>query len=243
MIVVYDDDSPTHLLSHHANPKSNQTLLTWRHRYSIVKSLAGAILYLHEEWDEQVIHRNITSSTVILDSDLNPRLSGFALAEFLTRNDHGHKAASRSEKSVRGIFGYVSPEYIESGEATTAADIYSFGVVVLEVVTGESAVDFRRKEVLLVRRVVELERELVDLVDSRLNGEYDYGKMVRLVKLGIACTRSDANLRPTIREIVSILDGNDRLFKEISSERIEEWSRRNTTSLSMIRSMRALGIH
>ncbi|TYG98830.1 hypothetical protein ES288_A10G148100v1 [Gossypium darwinii] len=141
MLVVYDYSANqllSHLLFHHNNI-TGSSILQWRHRYNIIKSLASAILYLHEEWDEQVIHRNITSSAIILDPDMNPRLSSFALAEFLTRNDHGHHAATNKNKSVRGIFGYMSPEYIESGEATPMADVYSFGVVVLEVVSGYMA--------------------------------------------------------------------------------------------------------
>ncbi|KAK3187862.1 hypothetical protein Dsin_027423 [Dipteronia sinensis] len=119
MLVIYDY-SETRLLSHllfHNNDHGighSHSILQWHHRYNIVKSLASAILYLHEEWDEQVIHRNITSSAVILDPDMNPRLSSFALAEFLTRSDHGHHKVTDANKSVRGIFGYISPEYIEN---------------------------------------------------------------------------------------------------------------------------------
>ena len=107
-----------------------------------MKSLASALLYLHEEWDEQVIHRNITSSAVTLEPNMTPRLGSFALAEFLSRNEHGHHVISNRSKSVCGIFGYMSPEYVESGEATAAADVYSFGVVVLESVSGLKAVYF-----------------------------------------------------------------------------------------------------
>ncbi|KAI3408429.1 uncharacterized protein J3R85_020265 [Psidium guajava] len=248
MLVVYDYSTNcllSHLLFHHDDPRRGCPVLRWRQRYNIIRSLASAILYLHEDWDEQVIHRNITSSAVILDKDLNPRLSCFALAEFLTRNDQGHRAAHSANRSVRGIFGYMSPEYIESGEATTMTDIYSFGVVILEVVTGYMAVDFRRPEVFLVRRVSELEAQMKaidELVDMRLNGEYDTRELTRLVKLGIACTRSDPGSRPSIRQIVSILDGNDRCFLRCQNESINEWRQRNATSLSMIRSMQALGI-
>jgi hypothetical protein len=73
-----------------------------------VKSLASAVLYLHEAWDEQVIHRNIISSAVILEQYMNPRLSIFALAEFVSRNDNGnHRVVNDTSRSVGGIFGYV----------------------------------------------------------------------------------------------------------------------------------------
>lgn len=253
MLVVYDysaNQMLNHLLFYQQNRKTGRfVVLQWRHRYSIIKSLASAILYLHEEWDEQVIHKSITSSAVLLDPEMNPRLSSFALAEFLARNDHAHHAATTKENnnSVRGIFGYMSPEYMESGEATTMADVYSLGVLVLEMVSGQMAVDFRRGEVLLVKRVHEFEsqaRPLEDLVDIRLNGEYNRKELLRLTKLGIVCTRSNPELRPTMRQIVSILDGNDQCFAEESQrkESRQEWKQRNSTSLSLVKRIQALGI-
>ncbi|XAR62581.1 Non-specific serine/threonine protein kinase [Bertholletia excelsa] len=226
----------SHLLFHH-DRKSLKSILQWRHRYNIIKSLASAICYLHEEWEEQVIHRSITSSAVILDQDMNPRLTSFGLAEFLTRNEHSHHVVVDKRRSVRGIFGYISPEYIESGEATTTADVYSFGVVMLEVVTGQMAVDFRHPEVLLVERILESEerkRPYQELADWRLNDEYDCKELERVIKLGMACTRSNPKSRPNMRQIIRILDarGGGR----------EEWRERNASSLSLIRRIQALGI-
>ncbi|PHT61429.1 hypothetical protein T459_34725 [Capsicum annuum] len=172
--------------------RDNVSILRWRHRYNIVKSLASAIRYLHEEWDERVIHRCITSSAIILDPDMNPRLGVFALAEFLTRNEHSHHVVVDQNKSVRGIFCYMSPEHMDSGDATTMADVYSFGVVLLE-------------------------------------------ELVRLVKLGMACTRSDPESRPTMRQIVNILDGHDQWLMENGrkKEKPEEWRTTNASALSL----------
>ncbi|KAK7350496.1 hypothetical protein VNO77_09189 [Canavalia gladiata] len=249
MLVVYDY-SARRILSHqlhlhHNKGRNGYSVLKWHHRYSIVKSLASALLYLHEEWDEQVIHKNITSSAVILEPDMNPRLGSFALAEFLSRNEHGHHAITDRSNAVRGIFGYMSPEYVESGEATAAADVYSFGVVVLEVVSGHMAVDFRLPEVLLVKKVHEFEirkKPLEGLADIGLNGEYNYKELMRLVRLGVACTRSDPKLRPSTRQIVSILDGNDKLIMGENMESTEEWKQRNACSLSLVKRIQALGI-
>ncbi|KAJ8755493.1 hypothetical protein K2173_019291 [Erythroxylum novogranatense] len=250
MLVVYDYAANrllSHLLFHHDN-RIGHSILRWSHRFNIIKSLASAILYLHEEWDEQVIHRHITSSSIILDLDMNPRLCNFALAEFLTRNDHAHKAAAKASKSVRGIFGYMSPEYMESGEATTMADVYSFGVVVLEVFSGQMAVDFRQPKVLLVDRVNEFEaqeRPLEEWADIRLNQEYNHKELMRLINLGIACTRSDPGLRPSMRQIVSVLDGNDQWFMKggKGKENRESWKQKNASSLELTKNIQALGIH
>ncbi|KAL2336932.1 hypothetical protein Fmac_011378 [Flemingia macrophylla] len=249
MLVIYDYSArrtlSQQLLHHSSESRTGSSVLKWHHRYNIVKALASAVLYLHEEWDEQVIHRNITSSAVTLEPDMNPRLGSFALAEFLSRNEHGHHVVVDTRKSVRGIFGYMSPEYIESGEATTEADVYSFGVVVLEVVCGQMAVDFRQPEVLLVKKVHDFEmrkRPLKELADIRLNGEYNDQELMRLIRLGISCTRCNPQLRPSMRQIVSILDGNDKLLVQNNKESREEWRQRNNSSLSMIRRIQALGI-
>lgn len=249
MLVVYDY-SQSRLLSHllfHQNPRNNATIIKWRNRYNIVKSLASAIRYLHEEWDEQVIHRCITSSAIILDPDMNPRLGCFALAEFLTRNENGHHVVVDKNTSIRGIFGYMSPEHMDSGEATTMADVYSFGVVLLEVVSGQKAVDFRQPEALLVNRVHEFEvqkRPYEQLADWRLNGNFNSRELVRLVKLGMACTKSDPESRPSMRQIVNILDGHDKCLLENGrkKEKPEEWRTRNASALSLVRRIQALGI-
>ncbi|KAK9062535.1 hypothetical protein SSX86_019722 [Deinandra increscens subsp. villosa] len=245
MLVVYDYSANRllgQLLSRHNYRKPN--VLQWDHRYNIVKSLACAIRYLHEEWEEQVIHRNITSSAIYIDLDMNPRLGSFALAEFLARNEHGPHVIIDKKVCVRGIFGYMAPEYMEFGEATPMADVYSFGVVVLEVVTGRVAVDFRRPEVLLVKKVREFESRkgnYEEIVDPGLDGEYNKKELGRLVKLGMACTQSNPDLRPTMTTIVSVLDGHDRWLTE-GGQSMDEWKERNLLSLSLIRRIQALGI-
>lgn len=250
MLVVYDY-SPGSLLSHHLLRRRDcGAVLPWRQRYSIVRALASAVLYLHEEWDEQVIHRSITSSAVFLDPDMNPRLGSFALAEFLSRNERhggGHHVVVTAS-SARGIFGYMSPEYMDTGEATTMADVYSFGVVVLEVVTGTMAVDGRLPEVLLVRKVQlleQLDRPVEALADRRLDGKFDRRELVRLARLGMACTRSDPAARPSMRKIASILDGNEDVLDKLEQrkESTEDWQRRNATNLALVRRFQALGIH
>lgn len=249
MLVVYDY-SANRLLSHilfHSDHRNKVGVLDWDKRYSIIKSLASAVCYLHEEWEEQVIHRNITSSAIILDPDMNPRLGSFALAEFLIRNENGHHVVIDKRESVRGIFGYMSPEYMDCGEATTMADVYSFGMVLLEVICGQMAVDFRQRDVLLVKRVHDFlaqKRPYKELVDWRLDGQYNEAELVRLVKLGTACTRPDPEMRPSMRQIVSILDGHDNWLVRTceKKERTDEWRQRNAASLSLVRRIQALGI-
>ncbi|KFK26381.1 hypothetical protein AALP_AA8G240900 [Arabis alpina] len=213
MLVVYDYSANrklSHLLFQNQIP--GNAVLRWKTRYNVIKSLACAVHYLHEEWDEQVVHRNITSSTIFLDRDMNPRLCGFALAEFLSRNDHAHQAAKK-KGSAQGIFGYMAPEYMESGEATTAADVYSFGVVILEMVTGQPAVDYkkRKEDALLVLKIRELvgnrKKSLSEIADIHLEDGYEICEMARLLRLGLVCTRTDPKLRLSISQVVNIWMG------------------------------------
>ncbi|KAM3249677.1 hypothetical protein P3L10_011447 [Capsicum annuum] len=123
----------------------------------------------------------------------------------------------------------------------------SFGVVLLEIVSGQMAVDFRRPEALLVNRVHEFEvqkRPYEQLADFRLNGNFNSRELVRLVKLGMACTRSDPESRPTMRKIVNILDGHDQWLMENGrkKEKPEEWRTTNASALSLVRRIQALGI-
>lgn len=149
--------------------------------------------------------------------------------------------------SVNGIFGYMAPEYMECGEPTTMADVYSFGVVVLEVVSGQMAVDLSQPDVLLVKRVQKIKggkMQYAELADWRMDGEYNHKELVRMVKLGLACTHSDPKLRPSIKDIVRILDGCDKCFLEKGQkkESREEWKQKNFSSLSLIRRIQALGV-
>ncbi|KAF8105227.1 hypothetical protein N665_0161s0026 [Sinapis alba] len=250
MLVVYDYSANrklSHLLFHSHIP--GNMVLRWKTRYNVIKSLACAIRYLHEEWDEQVVHRNITSSTIFLDRDMNPRLCGFALAEFLSRNDQAHQAAKK-KGSAQGIFGYMAPEYMESGEATTAADVYSFGMVILEMVTGQPAVDYTRKkeDALLVLRIRALvgnkKKPLEEIADVHLDDEYERQELARVLRLGLVCTRTDPKLRPSISQVVCTLDGSERFFKEEGGKE-GDVSRKEMydSSMLMVRQMQALGIH
>ncbi|CAA6659549.1 unnamed protein product [Spirodela intermedia] len=238
MLVVYDYPSGGLLSRHLFLGGGTTTTLPWRRRCSILRSLASAVLYLHEEWEEQVIHRNITSSAVFLDPDKNPRLGCFSLAEFLTRDHHGGGATTATSSSARGIFGYMAPEYIDGGEVTPMADVYSFGVVIMEVATGRRAVDFSCPDVLL-------KKPLEQMVDRKLGEDYEPGQLWQLLQLGLACTHSDPQRRPTMRQVASILGGNDKLLRAVGwkKEGRELWWQRNAAALSLVRRLQALGIH
>ncbi|CAN1282699.1 Probable L-type lectin-domain containing receptor kinase I.5 [Linum perenne] len=130
--------------------EENPTTLDWPQRQRIIRGVASALLYLHEEWEQVVIHRDIKASNVLLDADLNGRLGDFGLARL---HDHGTNSHTTQ---VAGTVGYLAPELTRLGKATTSTDVFAFGVFMLEVACGRRPVDVEAEaeEVVLVDWVV-----------------------------------------------------------------------------------------
>ncbi|KAF5448517.1 hypothetical protein F2P56_029043 [Juglans regia] len=180
-----------------------ESLLTWVMRYNIAQGLAFALLYLHEEWEQCVLHRDIKSSNVMLDSSFNAKLGDFGLARLV---DHGKGSQTTV---VAGTMGYMAPECFISGRASKESDIYSFGIVLLEIACGRKPVESQRTEdeVSMVEWVWQLYGmgKLVDAADPRLCGDFDEQQLERLMIAGLWCAHPDYNLRPSIRKVVHVL--------------------------------------
>lgn len=180
-----------------------KSFLTWTVRYNIALGLASALLYLQEEWEQCVIHRDIKSSNIMLDSCFNAKLGDFGLARLVD-----HEKGSQTTL-VAGTRGYIAPEYFTSGKATKESDIYSFGVVLLEIASGRKAIDKEGKEGLTT--VVEWAWELYGLgkfheaADPKLCGAFDEQQLERLVIVGLCCVHPDYSFRPSIRQVIQVL--------------------------------------
>ncbi|KAB2004849.1 hypothetical protein ES319_D11G228800v1 [Gossypium barbadense] len=176
--------------------------LTWSVRYRISLGLASALLYLHEEWEQCVVHRDIKSSNVMLDSGFNVKLGDFGLAKLM---DHelGPKTTG-----LAGTLGYLAPEYISTGRASKESDVYSFGVVLLEIATGRKSVDPGRKSDMgLVEWIWGLygTGELILAIDDKLGKEFDEKQVESLMIVGLWCAHPDCNSRPSIRQAIQVL--------------------------------------
>eukprot|EP01018_Ginkgo_biloba_P000259 Gb_33347 [translate_table: standard] len=186
-----------------------QTVLRWAQRYTILKDVAAGLLYLHEQWEQRVIHRDIKSSNVLLDSELNGRLGDFGLARLY---DHSENPQTTH---VVGTLGYIAPELIHTGKATPSADLFGFGALMLEVACGRKPVDpsMGTEEVVLVDWVWELyaKEKLLDAVDPKLGGEYDVEEMERVLKLGLICSHPEPEGRLSARQVLQILEGQSPL--------------------------------
>ncbi|CAN6170244.1 unnamed protein product [Urochloa humidicola] len=179
--------------------------LTWPQRYAVAAGIASVLSYLHQECEQRVIHRDIKTSNILLDGNLSPRLGDFGLARLM---DHNKSPVSTL---TAGTMGYLAPEYLQSGKATEQTDVFSYGVVVLEVCCGRRPIDKDDgggKNVNLVDWVWRLHGEdrLIEAADARLAGEFDRDEMLRLLLVGLSCANPNCEERPAMRRVVQILN-------------------------------------
>ena len=201
LLLIYEFMSNGSLDLHLFKGKS---MLTWMVRYNIARGLASALLYLHEEWEQCVLHRDIKSSNIMLDSNLYAKLGDFGLARLV---DHGKGSKTTA---LAGTMGYLAPECIMSGRASKESDVYSFGVVALEIACGRKPVEVKAKEdeTILLEWIWELygTRNLLKAADTRFCGDFDEQQMERLMVVGLWCAHPDYNVRPSIRKAIHVLD-------------------------------------
>nr|XP_017237042.1 PREDICTED: L-type lectin-domain containing receptor kinase IX.1-like [Daucus carota subsp. sativus] len=181
-----------------------KSLLSWTARYKIAQGLASVLLYLHEEWEQCVVHRDIKSSNVMLDSSFNTKLGDFGLARFV---DHDRGAQTTM---VAGTRGYMAPECFFTGQASRMSDVFSFGVVALEIACGRKPIDIKLEEsrVELVKWVWDLhgKEQILEAADPKLSGDYDESQMKRLMMVGLWCAHPDWPIRPFIKEAIQVLN-------------------------------------
>ncbi|XP_062087305.1 L-type lectin-domain containing receptor kinase IX.1-like [Humulus lupulus] len=178
--------------------------LTWAVRYRIAIGLASSLLYLHEEWEQCVVHRDIKSSNIMLDSNFNAKLGDFGLARLA---DH---ESGLQTTMLAGTMGYMAPECVTTGKASKESDVYSFGVVALEICCGRKPV-IRNAEpcqVSLVEWVWDMygKGQVLEAADMRLSEEFDERQMESLMVTGLWCCHPDPIFRPNIKQVVSVLN-------------------------------------
>uniref|UniRef100_A0A803N826 Protein kinase domain-containing protein n=1 Tax=Chenopodium quinoa TaxID=63459 RepID=A0A803N826_CHEQI len=178
---------------------------TWRIRWNICVGIARGLAFLHEEVRPHIVHRDIKASNILLDKDLTPKISDFGLARLMPPN------ASHVSTRVAGTLGYLAPEYAVRGQLTRKADIYSFGVLLVEIVSGRCNTNMRLPDGdrYLLERIWEYyqRKELVELVDESLEGHYDVEEACRFLKIGLLCTQDAPKLRPAMSTVVKMLTG------------------------------------
>jgi hypothetical protein len=190
--------------------------LAWAQRFAVLGGVARGLLYLHEEWEHVVVHRDVKANNVLLGADMGARLGDFGLARLY---EHGADPASTR---VAGTLGYMAPELTVTSRATTAADVFSFGALLLEVACGRRPVEpppadgGDAPDVVLVRWVRDcgLAGDLLRAVDPRLEGCYDEAEAMLVLWLGLMCSQVRPEARPTMRQVCRYLSGEDAIRED-----------------------------
>ncbi|XP_058099375.1 L-type lectin-domain containing receptor kinase IV.1-like isoform X2 [Magnolia sinica] len=202
LLLVYDympNGSLDKFLFNHPN-----SMLSWNQRFLIIKGVASGLLYLHEEWEQVVLHRDIKAGNVLLDSEMNGRLGDFGLARLY---DHG---AGPQTTHMVGTFGYLAPELTATGKATTSTDVFAFGAFMLEVACGRRPIDPRSStdEEILVEWVSECWRRgtILSAADPKLGLDYEVEEMELVLKLGLLCSHPLSAERPSMYQVIQFLD-------------------------------------
>ncbi|XP_019161375.1 PREDICTED: L-type lectin-domain containing receptor kinase IV.1-like [Ipomoea nil] len=178
--------------------------LSWDQRFQVIKGVASALFYIHEEWEQVVVHRDIKSSNVLLDSEWNGRLGDFGLARLY---DHG---SDPQTTHVVGTHGYLAPEHIRTGKATPSSDMFAFGAFLLEVACGRRPIEQKvpNEVFILVEWVFSSwsRGEILQTIDPKFGEDYVAEEVDIVLKLGLLCSLLDTEFRPTIRQVVRYLE-------------------------------------
>uniref|UniRef100_A0A0D3G0C8 non-specific serine/threonine protein kinase n=1 Tax=Oryza barthii TaxID=65489 RepID=A0A0D3G0C8_9ORYZ len=194
---------------------SRRLNLDWATRFEIFLGIARGLAYLHEESRIRVVHRDIKASNVLLDTNLNPKISDFGLAKL-----YDDKTTHVSTK-VAGTFGYLAPEYAMRGHMTEKVDVFAFGVVLLETLAGRPNYDDALEED-KVWRLYESDRAL-DIVDPDLT-EFNSEEVLRAIHVALLCTQGSPHRRPSMSRVVAMLTGDAELGEVAAKPSyITEW--------------------
>ncbi|XP_068652654.1 PTI1-like tyrosine-protein kinase At3g15890 [Aristolochia californica] len=204
-LIVYDYIPNLSLLSHLHGQFASEKRLDWKKRMRIALGSAEGLMYLHHEVTPHIIHRDIKASNVLLDSDFEPLVADFGFAKLIP------DGVSHMTTRVKGTLGYLAPEYAMWGKVSESCDVYSFGILLLELVTGRKPIE--KLPGGIKRTITEwaepyiLKERFKDLVDPRLRGNFDETQLRDVINIAALCVQSEAENRPTMKEVVNLLKG------------------------------------
>ncbi|KOM30725.1 hypothetical protein LR48_Vigan01g027900 [Vigna angularis] len=200
-----------------AELKPGEPVLDWPTRKRVALGTARGLEYLHEHCNPKIIHRDVKAANVLLDEDFEAVVGDFGLAKLVDVRK------TNVTTEIRGTMGHIAPEYLSTGKSSGRTDVFGYGIMLLELVTGQRAIDFSRLEeeddVLLLDHVKKLEREkrLDAIVDRNLNKNYNLLEVEMMIQVALLCTQATPEDRPPMSEVVRMLEG------EGLAERWEEW--------------------
>uniref|UniRef100_A0A0D9VG05 Protein kinase domain-containing protein n=1 Tax=Leersia perrieri TaxID=77586 RepID=A0A0D9VG05_9ORYZ len=193
--------------------ENRRALLDWYKRLEIIEGIAHGLLYLHKHSRLSVIHRDLKPSNILLDSEMNPKISDFGLARiFSSNNTEGNKT-----RRVVGTYGYMAPEYASVGIFSIKSDVFSFGVLYLEILSGRKNSGFHCGDFInLLGYAWSLwgEGRWLDLIDESLVPKHHSAEMVRCINIALLCVQENAADRPTMSDVVAMLSSRTMVLAE-----------------------------
>ncbi|KAK4371587.1 hypothetical protein RND71_011062 [Anisodus tanguticus] len=178
--------------------------LEWEIRYKVAVGVAEGLLYLHCDCQKRIIHRDITASNILLSEDYEPQISDFGLAKWLPEKWVHHVVSP-----IEGTFGYMAPEYFMHGIVNEKTDVFAFGVLLLELITGRRAVDSYRKSLVLWAKPLLQKNNIKEIADPRLGDDYDVIEMKRAMFTALSCLHHLPDIRPNMKKVVQLLRGEN----------------------------------
>ncbi|GJR45111.1 NSP-interacting kinase 3-like protein isoform X1 [Tanacetum coccineum] len=198
----------------------DKPVLDWSRRKNIALGTARGLLYLHEQSDPKIIHRDVKAANILLDEDFEAVVGDFGLAKLLDHRD------SHVTTAVRGTVGHIAPEYLSTGQSSEKTDVFGFGILLLELITGQKALDFGRaanqKSVMLdwVKNL-HLDGKLNQIVDKSLKNNFDRIELEEMVQVALLCTQFTPLNRPKMSEVLRMLEGEGLVERWEASQSIE----------------------
>ncbi|KAJ9141476.1 hypothetical protein P3X46_032013 [Hevea brasiliensis] len=190
--------------------ETKRGILDWSKRFGIIVGIARGILYIHRDSRLSIIHRDLKTSNILLDAEMNPKISDFGIARILKGDQIQEKT-----KRIIGTFGYMSPEYVIFGKFSTKSDVFSFGVILLEIITGKKNNSYYQEDshLTMIGHIWHSwkENRPLEIVDSSLRESCPPHEVLRCIQIGFLCVQEDELDRPTMSTVVLMLNSETTL--------------------------------